>query len=65
LRQVDPNEAVFGPADGLRVFDVFDMTFGATVLLKSGATWGVGVNVPFTGPKPYDVEAISQFNYRF
>ena len=56
---------MFGPADGLRVFNVFDMTLGATVLLRSGATWGVGVNVPFTGPKPYDVEAISQFNYRF
>jgi hypothetical protein len=65
LRQIDLSDTEFGSNDGLRVHNVFDMTLGGTVLLKSGATWGVGVNVPFTGPKPYDVEAISQFNYRF
>jgi hypothetical protein len=63
LRQSDPNSAEFG--DGLRVFDVFDMTIGATILFGNSATLGLGMVVPLTGPKPFDVEVLAQLNYRF
>jgi hypothetical protein len=65
LRQIDPDSAEFGAADGLRVFNVINVTMGATMLLSNGATVGLGMVVPLTGPKPFDVEVLSQFNYRF
>jgi hypothetical protein len=65
LRQIDPTSAEFGAVDGLRVFDVLDLTMGTTFLLSSGSTLGVGAVIPLTGPKPFDFEALVQFNYRF
>ena len=52
-------------AMGCGVFDVFDMTIGATILFGNSATLGLGMVVPLTGPKPFDVEVLAQLNYRF
>jgi hypothetical protein len=65
LRQVDRVDQEFGSLDGLRVFNVLDLTLGTTILLSNGATLGLGGVVPLTGPKPFDIEALAQFNYRF
>jgi hypothetical protein len=65
LRQIDPSSEEFGAVDGLRVFDVLDVTLGTTFLLSNGATLGVGGVIPLTGPKPFDIEALVQFNYRY
>jgi hypothetical protein len=65
LRQADRNVDQFGAADGIRVDNVVDLTFGATFEFLNHATLGTGVLVPVTGPKPFDVEAIAQLDYRF
>ena len=65
LRQADPNADQFGATDSLRVNNVVDLTFGSTFEILNRATLGTGVVVPVTGPKPFDVEAIAQLNYRF
>lgn len=45
--------------------DLFDLTGGANVVFHNGSTLGVGVAVPLTGPRPFDVEAICSLNIRF
>jgi hypothetical protein len=65
LRQADPSVFEFGIFDGVRLHNVVDFTFGSTFEFASRATLGVGVVVPVTGPKPFDVEALAQLNYRF
>lgn len=65
LRQADPTVSPFGVVDNLRLFNVVDFTLGATVELFGRATLGLGVVVPVTGPKPFDVEGIAQLNWRF
>jgi hypothetical protein len=65
LRSPDPDVDIFGFRDGLRLSDVVNVTLGTTVLLADRSTLGVGVVSPLTGPKPFDVEAIVQFNYLF
>ena len=65
LRQTDPNASVFGTTDNLRLKDIVNVTAGATFEFSKRTTLGAGVAVPLTGPKPFDVEALFQINYRF
>lgn len=45
--------------------DVFVLTNGVHIGLGSRSNLAVGVAVPLTGPKIFDVEAIAQLNWRF
>src|SRR5262249_11714654 len=45
--------------------DILDLTLATTFGIRSRSTLGVGVVTPVTGPRPFDVEAQVQFNYRF
>jgi hypothetical protein len=65
LRQAEPTVADFGIFDGLKVHNVVDCTVGGTFEFANSATLGFGIVVPFTGPRPFDVEALAQLNYRF
>jgi hypothetical protein len=51
--------------DDLHLSDTLDLTFGTTFEFANRATFGVGVAVPFTGPRPFDIAALAQLNYRF
>jgi hypothetical protein len=50
------------PIGGL---DVFDLTSGVTLGLGGRAQLTLGLATPLTGPKPFDLEAIAQLNWRF
>ena len=65
LRQADSRVLEFGIFDNLKLHNVVDFTMGGTFEFASRATLGLGLVVPVTGPKPFDVEALAQFNYRF
>jgi hypothetical protein len=65
LKQADPSVSDFGLFDTTHVSDIVDFTLGGTIEFSNRSTLGLGVCVPVTGPKPWDVEAIAQFNYRF
>jgi hypothetical protein len=65
LRQPDGGVFEFGIFDGLKLHNVVDFTFGSTFEFRNRATLGVGLVVPVTGPKPFDVEALVQLNYLF
>src|SRR5262249_3023933 len=65
LRQADPNVEQFGTFDGVKLHNVVDFTLGTTFEFASRATLGLGLVVPVTGPRPFDVEALAQLNYRF
>jgi hypothetical protein len=65
LRQADPNVLTEGIYDTLKLHNSVDFTLGTTLEFTKRATLGVGVSVPVTGDRPYDVEALAQFNYRF
>lgn len=65
LRTPDPAVDVFGLVDDLKLHNVVDLTLGVTFEFRSAATLGIGIVSPVTGPKPFDVEALAQFNYRF
>jgi hypothetical protein len=45
--------------------DWVDVTGGFTLEFSHRSTLAVGVSAPVTGAKPYDVEALAQFNIRF
>jgi hypothetical protein len=49
----------------LSVPDIFSMTGGLHIGFGQRAILSIGVNVPLTGPRPYDVEALAQLNYHF
>jgi hypothetical protein len=49
----------------ISVPDLVDLTAGAHLGLPWQSVLTLGVNTPVTGPRPYGVEAIVQFNYRF
>ncbi len=65
LRQTNPNVDIFGIADRLHIANTVDLTYGVTFEFSNRSTLAVGVCNPVTGPKPFDVEGIVQFNYRF
>jgi hypothetical protein len=41
------------------------LTEGVEVGFGAGASVNLGVAVPVTGPRPFDVEAILQLNFRY
>jgi hypothetical protein len=49
----------------LHVPDLVVLTEGVQFVLGSRSTLAVGVAVPVTGPRPFDLEALAQFNLRF
>jgi hypothetical protein len=65
IRQPDPSALEFGILDDVHLNNVVDFTFGASAELQGGATVGLGLAVPVTGPKPFDIELLAQLNYRF
>jgi hypothetical protein len=65
LRKADPTVDDFGIFDGVKLHNVVDFTLGSTFEFVDRATLGVGIVLPVTGPKPFDVEVLAQLNYRF
>ncbi len=65
LRSPDPTVSVFGVTDTLKVHNGVNVTTGATLEFMNNATLGLGLVLPMTGPKPFDVELLAQLNYRF
>jgi hypothetical protein len=45
--------------------DMVTLTGGVTLGLGSRSGLNLGVDVPVTGPRPYTIEAIVQFNFRY
>jgi hypothetical protein len=45
--------------------DVVDLTTGCHLELGKRAQVAVGVVTPVTGPKPFDIEVLAQFSFRF
>ena len=45
--------------------DSFVMTAGSHFIVRQRGIVTLGVAAPLTGPKPFDVEAIAQFNLRY
>jgi hypothetical protein len=65
IRQPDPAALEFVVLDDVRLNNVINFTLGATVVMEGGATLGLGLCVPMTGPKPFDIELLAQLDYRF
>jgi hypothetical protein len=64
LRQSEFAEE-FESIEDLRLHDVVDVTLGTTFEFVNRATLGIGVVTPLTGPRPFDVAALAQLNWRF
>ncbi|MBV9126384.1 MAG: hypothetical protein JO112_23800 [Planctomycetes bacterium] len=45
--------------------DVVDLTAGTTIFAGEHSALTIGAVTPVTGPKPFDIEALAQFNLRF
>jgi hypothetical protein len=65
LRQPDSAVLDAGIFDTLRLNNVVDLTVGTTLEFATRTTLGLGLVVPVTGPRPFDVELLAQLNYRF
>jgi hypothetical protein len=65
LRDADRLADLFGRVDDLKVHNVVDVTLGTTVEFSHRRTLGLGLVVPLTGPKPFDLEVLAQTNIRF
>jgi hypothetical protein len=65
LRSPDPGVDLFGIVDDEKLHNVVDVTLGTTLEFGNRATVGAGLVFPLTGPKPFDMEALVQLNYRF
>ena len=65
LRQPDSAVETIGILDTLRLNNVLDLTVGTTLEFGRRTTLGLGLVVPVTGPRPFDVELLAQLNYRF
>jgi hypothetical protein len=65
LRQADPKANLFNFSDDLRVHNTVDLTMGATFEIERRATLGMGIAVPVTGLRPFDVELLVQLNMMF
>jgi hypothetical protein len=51
--------------DAIFVPDLLVLTAGVHLVLPSRSTLTVGAATPVTGPRPFDVEAMAQLNWRF
>jgi hypothetical protein len=60
-----PINHVGSDTDPVGLPDIFDVTVGTRIGFCDRASLGLGVVVPLTGPKPFDLEAQVQFNLRF
>jgi hypothetical protein len=49
----------------VQAFDIVSLTGGVHLGVGQRSWLTLGVNSPVTGPRPYEVEAIAQFNYRY
>jgi hypothetical protein len=59
------HEGAFRVNDLAATPDVVDLTLGLTLEFNGRSTLGFGVVAPVTGPRPFDVEAVVQLNWRF
>jgi hypothetical protein len=53
------------PTDEIRGLDLVVLTGGVHLGVGQRSMLTLGVATPITGPRPYDVEALVQFNLRF
>jgi hypothetical protein len=58
LNHRNPNGEVYAP-------DLLDVTGGVSFIFSKGTSLGLAVGTPLTGPRPFDLEAIVNFNLRF
>ena len=65
LHQATANANIFGFTDNLKLHNVVDLTLGTALELDGRSALNLGVAAPITGPRPFDFEAIAQFNYLF
>jgi hypothetical protein len=67
LHLSDPlnHRGAFNVNDPAGTPDVLDLTMATTFELGQRSNLSVGVVTPVTGPKPFDVEALVQFNWFF
>lgn len=59
------HRGAFNGADLVGTADVVNLTSGITFEINHRSTFTVGLVVPVTGPKPFDVEALAQVNWSF
>ncbi len=59
------HRGAFDPTDPSGTPDVVVLTGGLTFEFHRSATLAIGVGTPVTGPQPYDLEVLVQFNWRF
>jgi hypothetical protein len=45
--------------------DDVNLTFGGTAVFDNNSTLGLAIAFPVTGPRPFDFEALVQFNWKF
>jgi hypothetical protein len=64
LRQPEA-EFDFLQLDTPRLNDMLNVTLGTTLELKHHTTLAIGAVVPITGPRPFDIEVLTQLNYHF
>ncbi len=64
---IDPlNHRGHGGMDGIgHVQDWFTVTAGAYAIFTRNSTFGFAIGVPVTGPRPYNLEALTSLNVRF
>jgi hypothetical protein len=65
LQQPDPTFQIAGIFDNLKLNNVIDVSMGGTFEFAKHATLGIGLVFPVTSPRPFDLEALAQLNYRF
>ena len=59
------HRGAFNGADLVGTSDVVNLTSGVTFELNHRSTFTVALVTPVTGPKPFDIEVLAQFNWSF
>ena len=59
------HRGAFNVDDLVGTADFVDLTTGITFEINHRSSLALAVVAPVTGPKPFDVEALLEFNYRF
>jgi hypothetical protein len=66
IRQPDPTASLFGNfSDAVRIHNTVDFTLGTTFEFSNRATLGLGLAIPVTGQRPFDMEGLVQLNMMF